>query len=125
LLLYCLLFGAAALGAVLPDFPLLLKSTVIVLLGVSAAGILRRHILLLHPESVVALRRFSEQWSIHTRDGNSRPVRLTAAAFWVFGIITLVFTAADGKRFTVLLAPTPAESLRELRAWMRHRLPAA
>lgn len=126
-LLYAVLFGAAVPGALLPDFPVLFKCALIVLLAVMAAGILRRHILLLSADAVVAMSRSSEQWTVYTRDGTCRTARLTTAACWVFGIMSLVFTAADGKRFHVLLPPdrVQAEPLRELRAWIRHCLPAA
>lgn len=126
-LLYALLFGGAVLGTGIADIPVLLKASVFIILAAGAMSVSRRHILLLSPRSVLALRRSAEEWTVHTRDGSSRPARLIAAAFWVFDIIPLLFSAADGRRFTVLLAPdnVQPEALRELRAWVRHRLPAA
>jgi hypothetical protein len=45
----------------------------------------------------------------------------------MFDIIPLVFMAADGKRFSILLTPDRVQPapLRELRAWIRHRMSAA
>jgi hypothetical protein len=126
-LLYALLFSCAALGIAIVDFAGLVKVVLFAVLCGEAIAVCRRHILLLHPDSVLALTCTAEQWVLHTRDRQSRPVRLLSAASWWFDIIPLVFLAADGKRFTVLLTPDriQPEPLRALRAWMRHRLPAA
>jgi hypothetical protein len=127
LLLYALLFGGAALAAGIAAIPVLLKLIIIAALLVAAFMVLRRHILLLDPDSVVALQCAEEQWTVHTRNGDSMPAQLHSAAFWVLDMIPLVFTAADGRRLTVVLTPdrVQPESLRELRSWIRHRLPAA
>jgi hypothetical protein len=127
LVLYALLFGCAVLGVAIVDFAVLLKVVLFAVLCGEATAVWRRHILLSHPDSVLALTCTAEQWIMHTRDTHGRPVRLLSAASWWFDIIPLVFVAADGKRFTVLLTPDriQPEPLRALRAWMRHRLPAA
>lgn len=124
---YLGLTGAAALGIVISDIPPLLQVVCSAVLACGAASILHRHILLLNPDSVVAAGWSGEQWTIHTRDGGSRPAQLEAAAFWMFDIIPLVFECGDGKRHTVLLAPDSVheEPFRRLRAWIRHRMPAA
>jgi hypothetical protein len=126
LLLYALLFGSAVLATGIVVIPVLLKLIIFATLLAGAIMVLRRHILLLDPDSVVALHCAEEQWTVHTRAGGSKPALLLSAAFWVFDIIPLVFATADGKRLTVLLTPdrVHAESLRALRAWIRHRLPA-
>jgi hypothetical protein len=127
LLLYALLFGSAILATGITAIPVLFKLVIFAALLAAAIVVLRRHILLLHSDSVVALRCVEEQWTVHTRNGNSIPVRLLSAAFWAFDIIPLVFESADGKHHGILLTPdrVQPDSLRVLRAWMRHRLPAA
>lgn len=127
LLLYACLFGAGVLGILVSDVPPVLWAICCAVLVFWAAAILRRHILLLSPDSVVSIRCSSGQWTIFTRDGGSRPVRLESAAFWVFDIIPLVFECGNGKSYTALLAPdgAQAEPLRQMRAWIRHRMPAA
>jgi hypothetical protein len=127
LLLYGLLFGGAALATGITVIPVLFKLIIFAALLAGAIAVLRRHILLLNSASVVALHCAEEQWTLHTRDGNSRPARLLSAAFWVFDIIPLVFEYADGKHHSILLTPdrVQRDSLRELRIWIRHRMPAA
>ncbi len=126
-LLYGLLCSCAVLGVGVVDFPVLLKLVLFVAVCCESIAVFRRHILLLNPDSVAGLTCLAEQWTLHTRDGNSRPARLLSAACWLFDIIPLVFVSAEGSRFVVLLTPdrTRAGPLRELRAWIRHRLPAA
>lgn len=127
LLLYAGLFGAATLGILVSDIPPVLRAVCVAALAFGAAAVLRRHILLLTPDSVVMVAYTSGQWTIHTRGGGGRPARLESAALWAFEIIPLVFKCGDGRRYVALLAPdgASAEPLRELRAWIRHRLSAA
>lgn len=127
LLLYAGLFGAGALGIVVSDVSPVLRAVCCVALAFWAVAVLRRHILLLSPDSLVNIRCSSGQWTIFTRDGSNRPARLESAAFWAFDIIPLVFECGDGRRYTALLAPdgAQAEPMRQLRAWIRHRMPAA
>jgi hypothetical protein len=126
-LLYAALFGAATLGILASDIPPVLQAVCCAALAFGAGAVLRRHILLLAPDSVVMVAFTSGQWTIHTRNGGGRPARLESAAFWLFDIIPLVFECGDDRRYTALLTPDGAgtESLRELRSWIRHRLPAA
>ncbi|HEX5055950.1 MAG TPA: protein YgfX [Gammaproteobacteria bacterium] len=121
------LFGLAAAGVVIADIHMTLKLVFLATLLLGGVSVFRRHILLLNPDSVVALNRIADQWTVHARDGSSRPARLEAAACWVFDSVALVFEHADSKRCHVLLTPdrVPAETLRRLRAWIRHRMPAA
>jgi hypothetical protein len=127
LLLYALLFGGAALAVGITAIPELIKIILFAALLAGAIVVLRRHILLLHPGSIVALHCADEQWTLHTHAGNSIPARLLSASFWLFDIIPLVFESADGKRYSTLLTPDRVrpDSLRQLRAWIHHRLPAA
>jgi hypothetical protein len=127
LLLYAVFFGSAALGIAITDISAVLKGVVLATLAAGAVTVFRCHILLLNPDSVVELGYSAGRWIIHTRDGSSRQAQLLSAAFWIFDIMPLVFAAADNKRFTILLTPdrVQPEPLRELRAWIRHRLPAA
>jgi hypothetical protein len=121
------LFGAATLGILACDIPPVLQVVCGAALAFGVGAVLRRHILLLAPDSVVMAAFASGQWTIHTRDGGGQTARLESAAFWVFDIIPLVFECGDGKRYTALLAPdgTRVETMRELRALIRHHLPAA
>jgi hypothetical protein len=127
LLLYGFLFSAAALAVGITAIPVLFKIIIFAALLAGAVMVFHRHILLQHPDSVVALRCAEEQWIIHTQGGNSTSARLLFASFWLFDIIPLVFESADGRRHSVLLTPDRVrpDSLRELRAWIQHRLPAA
>jgi hypothetical protein len=126
-LIFCGLFGLAATGVIVADIYKPLKPVFLAALVFGGVAVFRRHILLLNPDSVVGLGGIAEQWTIYTRDGNSRPARLKAAACWVFDSIVLVFEYADSKHCHILLTPdgVPVESLRRLRAWIRHRMPAA
>ncbi len=127
LLLYAALFGGAALAVGITVIPVFFKIIIFAALLAGANTVLRRHILLSHPDSVVALHCAEEQWTLHTLAGNSMPARLLSASLWLFDIIPLVFESGDGKHYDILLTPdrVRAGSLRELRAWIHHRLRAA
>ena len=121
------LFSLAITGVVIAQIPMLLKLVFLAALLLGCVMVFRRHVQLSNPASVVALSGTLEQWTIHTRAGNSVPARLEAAACWVCDSVVLVFEYSDRTRCHVLLTPdrVSADSLRRLRAWIRHRMPAA